>query len=158
MTEAIAPTPERLRKSEFDRPEQSATVQRVAYRAKGPFERLHNRGCLSCEQLRTAQKIDMHHSGAMGVKVGNGDGGMPDLESEYSQTYHAQQLANAAAACLPRQWQAIMMLLEVEQMTMAEIGRMFSRHTQKAAAHGAGLEIIQAGLDSIGRMWGITGR
>jgi len=156
MTEAIAPTPERLRKGEFDRPEKSATTLRVAYRAKGPFERLHNRGCLSYEQLRTAQKIDTHHSGAMGVKVGTGDGALPDIDAEYSQTYHAQKLAEAAGACLPRQWQAIMMLLEVEHMTMAEIGRMFSRHTQKAAAKGAGLEIIQAGLDSIGRMWGIT--
>lgn len=147
-----APTLERLRHAPgYDAPERTQTVSRVAYRMHTPFEAMRNRGDLTDPQFNAARKLTKHYIGAMGVRVGNGDGGH-DLEAEEAPVYHGQMVADAAKAMLKVEYRALVTLID-ESGDLEAIGRSYLGCKQRGQAHIAGKVLVMNGLERLAIRW-----
>lgn len=152
-----APTLERLRHAPgYDRPERSQTVTRHAYRVHSPFEAMCNRGDLTRAQFDAARKLTKHYIGAMGVRVGDGDGGH-DIETEEAPFYHGQMVADAAKALLPCEYRGLVHLIE-ETADLETIGRDWLGCKQRGQAHIAGKSLVIIALERLALHWRIKQR
>lgn len=157
MLDPIAPTKERLAKARsYVSPEISQTAKRPYHRTEDEFERLHRIGKLDEPQNAAATKFKTHWYGALGVKVGSGEGGYDDC-CEYPQTYHAQKLAQAERALTFRMWQCMSLLLADDgpkSYGIEHVGGSVCRVKHPTRARDVGLELVQNTLDTLAKLWG----
>jgi hypothetical protein len=152
-----APTIERLRHAYgYDAPEMSQTTRRVAYKAHTPFEAMRRRKSIDAEHFEAAKKLTKHYEGALGVRVGDGDGGH-DLDAEFPEIYHGQMLVNAWRQVTPDEKKALKALIE-ETSTVEDIGRDWLGCRQRGQAHIAGVALVRTGLDRLAIYWAFKSR
>jgi hypothetical protein len=158
LTDAIAPTPERLAKIDKDRlekPEISPHVKRVAYRSRSPFEVLHADGRISDGCKLAADKLTKHYLGSLGVDVRSGDGTYDEC-LEDPRTYHSQMVAQMRDVVgHAAQWNALLALVD-ETMTLDEIGRHWMGCRTPVQGRIAGLALIRLGLERIEAHYGLS--
>lgn len=157
MTEALAPTPERLRKGDaFQAPAKDQKHDRPAYRALSAAAVLLNRKEIEKEHYEAAAKFSRHMLGSYGVDVRNGDGS-PDSECEYPRTYHNQVLAKVREELTPREYLIIERLCQ-EEATPVSIGFGLSGHATPQQAKPYGVSAINSALDRLSYFWGFKQR
>ena len=156
MLEDIAhPTAERLRRGDVLHPQISQTVNRRTYRSQDEFDRLHSHGVLDAAEHNAAIKLRRHWLGAQGVDVRNGEGGAES--HEFPRTHHSQQVADAERATTPRQWRALIFLLE-ERGTIEQLGGSICQRKCPKQARAAGMELVKNALDPLAILWGYAER
>lgn len=156
MTEALSPTPERLRRSRWDTPEVDQKTNRVAFRELSVIAQLLQRKDIEPEHAQAAYKFQRHMLGALGVDVRNGDGS-PDAECEYPRTYHGQVLAKARDHLTPREFQIVERLCQ-DEATPVSIGFGLSGHATHQQAKPYGVSAINSALDRLSYFWGFKRR
>jgi hypothetical protein len=152
--DALAPTRERLARSKWLAPETSRDVQRVAWRAVCAFERLHNLGKLEHEQVQAGRKFRKHYLGSLGVDVREDDGGGYHDAAEHGRTYHAQMTDRARRAMTPRQFSALVLLVE-EDAEARSVGELLARVRDEKSARTAGTVLVQEALTMVALHWGL---
>lgn len=152
---AIAPTIERLRKSTFEAPTVERSAVRRAYRVQTTPERLAKSGDISREQLEACNKFERHYVGSLGVDVGDDDTRHGDQDVvEYSQTYHAQKIAQAKGATTENEFGALILICQTD-MLVEDIGRHYGNWSCKRMCRGYAIGLIQGGTDRLIRLWGM---
>lgn len=152
--ERISPTAERIAKGDVQTPKVDRETNRPYHRALDEFARLYSIGALDHWQRVTAEKLQRHYLGSLGVDVRIGDDPGGDSVCEYPRTYHAQKLAQAQEAVTPRQWRGLLILL-TEQGNIEAVGGAVCQVKNPVQARAAGRELIINGLDIIARLWGM---
>jgi hypothetical protein len=155
--EAIAPTPERLRKGDaFQPPAKDQKHDRPAYRALSAAAVLLQREEIEPEHYEAAQKFYKHMLGAMGhdVRVDFGAGQEP---LEFPRTYHAQMLAKAREELTPREYMIVEQLCH-DEATPVSIGFGLSGYVRPDAARPFGVSAINSALDRLSYFWGFKRR
>lgn len=156
--EALAPTPEQLRKSVYEAPLRDQTTHRVAFRRRSPLDTLWDRGDINYPMHQAAHKLDYHHRGAQGVRVRYSDEVTSlNTDTEYPRTYHAQKIAQAEQYVLPCEWTALMCMIE-ESKTLEEIGRGLRSVSDRKILRQAGLSAVSSGLERLSFLWGFQER
>jgi hypothetical protein len=151
-SDTIAPTKESLRHAyAYEVPERSQKTERVAYRKLTAFEALERAGRIDREHMHAARKLTMHYMGALGVRVGNGDGGH-DLDGEYPEIYHGQMVRLAWRQVTRAERLALEALVQ-ETSTLEELGRQWLGCRQRGQAHIAGMALVRGGLERLAVHW-----
>ena len=154
-TDTIGPPPEQLARGRWDKPENSRTTQRVAYRRVHPFESLQHQGKISEGCKLAADKLMLHWAGAQGLRTGSDRGMSADDSVEYPQVYHGQKLAEMRAVVGHEPtWQGLIQITE-ESATLEEIGRQWLGARQRGQAYIAGLAMIRMALDRLAEHYGM---
>jgi hypothetical protein len=156
MTETLAPTPERLRKSAFTAPAKDQKVDRPAYRALSALAVLLQRGDIEPEHYEAATKFNKHALGALGYDVRWGSGS-PTESIEFPQSYHAQMLAKVREELTPREFQIVERLTS-DEATPVSIGFGLSGHGTHQQAKPYGVSAINSALDRLAYFWGLKRR
>ena len=161
MQDTIAPTKERIAKGDLVSPVTDQKVNRRYYRQKSKFEQLFNKDQISFEQVQAGLKLERHVIGATGADVRMEDTGPSDVLGIPAQTRHSLSVANVQKIVPPRQWSALMMLIDPSnhrEVTLWEIGGALCQRKDKAQASAAALTLIQEGLDVLVDQWGLSTR
>lgn len=147
-----APTLERLRHSYgYDAPERSQTANRVAYVLKTPFQAMEDRGAIDDDQGKAAKKLWRHYVGAMGIRIGDGDG-MRDDECEFPEIYHGQMIRMAWRQVTSAERHALEILLK-EAGNLEQIGRWWKGYKDKGRSIAAGESLVTTGLERLAVHW-----
>lgn len=155
--DAIAPTPERLAKTDdIKAPRHDQRHLAIAYRSVSRFESLHKRGTIDDAQYQAGEKLSRHLEGMHGADVRMDDAASnpPDLLREEAPLYHGQKVAEARTTLLPQEWTALLALIEGKITSMEEIGRAWQGVRDRKAATGYGSGLVQTALDRLAFMWG----
>ena len=155
--EAIAPTPERLRKGDaFQAPAKDQKHDRPAYRALSAAAVLLQREEIEPEHYEAAQKFHKHMLGSLGVDVRWGDGSPKD-SVEFTRSYHAQCLAKVRQELTPREYMIVERLCH-DESTPVSIGFGLSGYVRPDAARPFGVSAINSALDRLSYFWGFKRR
>lgn len=157
MDDALSPTVEWLRKHEYEPPQIDQQTNRRAWRKLSPFDQIYKRGEIEYCQFRAAEKLEAHWRGSMGHDVRQSDdqAGSSGERLEYPRSYHAQMLAKAKETVLPREWLALMSLLE-ETDDLQSIGRKWRAVGTAKIARAQGLALVSTGLERLALHWGFA--
>jgi hypothetical protein len=157
MTEALAPTPERLRKGDtFQAPAKDQKHDRPAYRALSAAAVLLQREEIEPEHYNAAQKFYKHMVGALGHDA-RGDIGSGLEPLEFPRTYHAQMLAKVRDELTPREFQIVERLCH-DESTVVSIGFGLSGYGKRETQRSYGLSAINSALDRLSYFWGFKQR
>ena len=157
MSEAIAPTPERLSKGDqFQVPQRDQKTDRPAYRALSAVAVLLQREEIEPEHYQAAVKFNKHLLGALGFDVRFGTG-CPTDSVEFPRSYHAQALAKARDHLTPREFQIVERLCH-DESTPVSIGFGLSGHGTPQQAKPYGVSAINSALDRLSYFWGFKRR
>jgi len=153
MTEALAPTPERLRRSEWDTPEIDTKTQRRAYKARNPFLEMLRNQEIDGNQFQAAERFERHYPGAEGHDVRVQDYvGEPSDKRQPPRTIHATHLAEARAALMPDEFRALECLVR-ESSTLVQIGFGLSGFVCRKQSRGYGLAVVRGALQRLVELW-----
>jgi hypothetical protein len=153
MTEALAPTPERLRRSEWDTPEIDTKTQRRAYKVKNPFLEMLRNQEIDGSQFQAAERFERHYHGAEGHDVRVQDYvGEPSDGRQPPRTIHATHLAEARAALMPDEFRALECLVR-ESSTLTQIGFGLSGFVCRKQSRGYGLAVVRGALQRLVELW-----
>lgn len=157
-TATILPTPERLAKGAWLRPEISQTVSRQYHRGLDLFDRLFNRGDLDHDQYVAALKLRKHYEGGLGRDVRESDdctGELRDLDGIPARTYHSAKIAEAKQHVEPQAWRIMeFALLGCERLD--DLGRFVFRVANEKKARHQARKALQDGLDILAILWGLS--
>jgi hypothetical protein len=148
--DALAPTRERIKRTAgWDKPEKSRTAKRPAWRALDVFDRMWKAAEIAKHEWEASQKFARHYQGSLGVDVSMGEGRpahaiAPDA-GEYPRSYHAGKMAAVRAALTPRQYGALVFLVEHGD-DLSEIGWRFCAFRNRPQARAAGMVLVQEAL------------
>lgn len=158
MSENLAPTPERLRRGQWDRPELDQRTQRRTYKQRSIFEDLKRAGHIDQAEFQAAEKYEKHFVGSLGYDCRTSDesNGLSDVECP--RTYHSQKIAQAAKVLTDRQSFAIVCLITDCQARLEIIGRQVTAYRDRAQAKAAATQIVQLGLEQLAYLWGLKER
>jgi len=157
MTEALAPTPERLRKGDaFQAPARDQKTDRPAYRALSTAAVLLQREDIEPEHYNAAQKFYKHMIGAMGHDA-RGDIGSGVEPLEFPRSYHAQMLAKVRDELTPREYMVVERLCQ-DEATPVSIGFGLSGYTLHKMQRSYGVSAIYSALDRLSYFWGFKQR
>ena len=157
MTEALSPTPERLRKGDaFQAPAKDQKHDRPAYRALSAAAVLLQREEIEPEHYNAAQKFYKHMVGALGHDA-RGDIGSGVEPLEFPRSYHAQMLAKVRDELTPREFQIVERLCH-DEATAVSIGFGLSGYVRQDAARPYGVSAINSALDRLSYLWGFKQR
>jgi len=157
MTEALAPTPERLRKGDaFQSPAKDQKHDRPAYRALSAAAVLLQREEIEPEHYNAAQKFYKHMVGALGHDA-RGDIGSGVEPLEFPRSYHAQMLAKVRDELTPREFMIVERLCH-DEATAVSIGFGLSGHATHQQAKPYGVSAINSALDRLSFFWGFKQR
>ncbi len=146
--EALAPTLEQIKRAVYEPPQVDQQTNRRAWRKLSPFDQIYKRGEIEYCQHRAAEKLEAHWRGAQGFDVRQSDDAGSGERLEYPRTYHAQMMAKAKEAVLPREWLALMCLLE-ETDDLESIGRKWRACAYRKIARAQGLSLVSTGLERL---------
>ncbi|MEQ1718671.1 MAG: hypothetical protein ABL907_22240 [Hyphomicrobium sp.] len=151
LTETIAPTAERMRKGDVLQPSVSQTENRRGYTKEDEFDRMKRAGRLDPAQYNAAADLRRHYLGAQGVNVSNGEGG--PAGREFPRTVHAQAMWASELAVTPREWAALMILLQ-ETGNIESVGGALCQIKNPPQARIAGAELVRTALDRLAILYG----
>jgi len=153
MTEALAPTPERLRRSEWDTPEIDTKTQRRAYKSRDPFLEMLRSQEIDGNQFQAAEQFERHYHGAEGhdVRVQDYAGEHCDRR-EFGRTVHATRLADARSTLSSDEFLALERLVR-ESSTLVQIGFGLSGYTNRQQAKAYGLAVVRGALQRLVDLW-----
>ena len=152
MTECLAPTPERLRRSEWDTPETDAKTQRRAYRARDPFLEMLRQQEIDGSQFQAAEKFERHYHGAEGHDVRVQDYNEAGDVREFGRTVHATALADARKALSAKEFRALEVLVR-QSSSLYQVGFGLSGYTNKKQAKAYALAVVQGALQRLVDLW-----
>jgi hypothetical protein len=156
--EALAPTPERLRRSEWDQPEIDAKTQRRAYKQRDPFLEMLRMQEIDGAQLQAAEKFERHYHGADGHDVRVQDYASEASDNaEIGRTFHAAALADAKKTLSKREWHALETLVR-DGATLVSVGMQLSIYSNPKQAKAFGLAVTQGALQRLVDLWIIERR
>ena len=157
MTEAIAPTKERLSKSEhWDRPEQDRANDRKAFKAVDDITRAWRSGKLEFAHFQAWEHFQRHWEGAQkhDVRVTDTTGdpsGSSDRMPPWQ--FHGMKLAQARSTLTPLQFQALELM--VLGWGFREVGLNYSPYRTRQQAESYALGKIEAALDILSYLWAL---
>jgi hypothetical protein len=157
MTEALAPTPQRLRKGDhFQAPAKDQKTDRPAYRALSAAAVLLSRKEIEPEHYEAANKFYKHLIGSMGhdARIDIGTGQEP---LEYPRTYHSQMLAKVKDELTPREYMIVERLVR-DETTPVSVGFGLSGHATPQQAKPYGVSAINSALDRLAFHFGFKQR
>jgi hypothetical protein len=153
MTEALAPTPERLRRSQWDQPEVDSKTQRRAYKARDPFMEMLRQQEIDGNQFQCAERFEKHYHGAEGhdVRVQDYAGEASDT-TQPPRTVHATHLADARSTLMPDEFRALECLVR-DSSTLTQIGFGLSGYANPKQARAYGLAVVRGALQRLTYLW-----
>lgn len=152
--EALAPTPERLRKGRFDQPEMTQTVQRRAYRARDIWEELKRRGEIEAPEFQAAERFEHHYLGMMrhDVRITDTSASKVDDDRRTGWDKHIHELDNARSELMPKEFRALE-LLTLGHHDLALVGTELSRYRNADTARAYALRLVQGSLERLAILW-----
>ena len=157
-TATIHPTPERMAKGAWLKPETSQTVKRQYHRSLDLFDRLYNKGDLDQAQYAAALKLRKHYEGGLDRDVRESDdssGELNDLDGIPARTYHSAKIAEARRNVPDEAWRILEMgLLGCEHLE--DLGRFVFRIVNEKTARRRARAAIADGLDILALLWGLA--
>jgi hypothetical protein len=157
MEDALSPTTEWLRKHDYEAPQIDQETDRRAWRVVTPFDRLFKRGELEFFQLRAAEKLETHWRGSQGhdVRLSDEHSGGSGERLEYPRSYHTAMIVAAKRQLLPREWLAILGLLDGGD-DLESAGRKWRACGRREIARAQGLALVSTGLERLAFLWGFA--
>lgn len=155
----VAPTPERLAKGSWLKPEVSQSVNRQYHRGLDLFDRLHNSGHLDQAQHSAAVKLRKHYEGWLGRDVRSDDASadVTDLDGIPARTYHSDKIAEARRRLPDHAWRIMeFVLLGCERLD--DLGRVVLHIANEKKARYHARKALQEGLDILAVLWGLSQR
>jgi len=155
MTEAIAPTPERLRKSKFDTPIVDQTQERRAYRARDIWDEMLRREEIEMPEYRAAERFEHHYLGMMGHDVRITDMSAPivdDPKKRRGWEKHVFALDEARQELMPKEFRALE-LLAMGTHDLKLVGVELSRYRNSDTARAYALRTVQGALERLSHLW-----
>lgn len=155
MTDTIAPTPERLRKSSFDKPIVDQNTERRAYKARDIWDEMLRREEIEMPEYRAAERYEHHYLGMMrhDVRVTDTTGSRVDDDRRSGWDKHIHALDEARSALMPSEFRALE-LITMGHHDLKLIGVELSRYRNADTARAYALRVVQGGLERLSRLWG----
>lgn len=158
MSECLAPTPERFRRSQWDTPEVDSKTNRRAYKARCVFMELLREEKIDGAQFQAAERFQRHMEGAEGHDVRVVDmAGEPCDDSQPARTLHALHLADARSSLTDKQFRALTYLCQ-SSSNMQQVGFGASGYVCQKTARGYGLCLVETALETLSFLWGFKRR
>lgn len=157
-TAIILPTPERLAKGAWLKPEVSQTVNRQYHRALDLFDRLYNRAELDQAQYAAALKLRKHYEGGLGRDVRDSEDCVSefrDLDGIPARTYHSGKIAEARQH-VPTEALRIMEFALLGCDRLDDLGRFVFKIANEKKARQQARKALQDGLDILAVLWGLS--
>lgn len=153
-TEAIAPTPERLRKSKFDTPEIDQKTERRAYKARDVWNEMLRRGEIDPPEHQAAERFEHHYQGYLGhdVRVTDAASGPVDEAQRSGWEKHCHQIDSARSQLIPAEFRA-MELLTLGQHDLVAVGLTLSHYRNTVQARAYAIRLVQGALERLAYMW-----
>lgn len=154
MTEALAPTPERLRRSKWDQPEIDSKTNRRAYRARDVWDEMLRREEIEMPEYRAAERFEHHYLGMMrhDVRITDSTGGKVDETKRTGWDKHIYELDAARSALVPKEYRALE-LLTLGHHDLVLVGVELSNYRQGKTARAYGLRLVQGALERLSHHW-----
>ena len=153
--EALAPTPERLRRSTWDTPEVDSKTNRRAYKARDIFMELLRTQEIDGAQFQAAERFRRHMEGADGHDVRVMDYiGEPSDSRQPARTMHAINLADARKELSVSEYLALERLAR-ESSTLVQVGFGLTGIADKRKARKHAVQVVQRALLKLSFMWGL---
>lgn len=152
--EALAPTPERLRRSHWDTPEVDSKTNRRAYKARDVFMELLRNGKIDGAQFQAIERFRRHLEGSEGHDVRVTDYlGEPCDYRQPARTMHAIHIADARKELEPLEFMALERLCR-ESSTLVQVGFGLSGIANPDRARKVAVEAVQKALLKLSYFWG----
>ena len=155
--EALAPTPERMARSQWDRPETSQATNRRAYRARDPFLEMLRLQQIDGNQFQRSELFERAYHGADGHDVRVQDYVEIGGTAEYSRTFWATSLADARRVLSVKEFEALELMVR-DGADLVSVGKKFSSYKTAGSARAYGLAMIQTALQRLVDEWKIKRR
>jgi len=160
MTEALAPTPERIAKSRhWDTPGVDSATNRKAFKAVDDVTRAWRQGKLEFAQFQAWEYFQRHWEGALkhDVRVTDAAGDPSGADDRMPPwQYHGFKIAEARSTLTPDQFQALELM--TQGWGFREVGLHFSPYKSRQAAEPFALGMVHASLDILAFLWSLKVR
>lgn len=157
MSEAIAPTRERLAKNEhWDQPEVDNQTNRKAHKVVDDITRAWRCGKLEFAHYQAWEMFNRHFEGSQkhDVRVTDTTGDPASASDRMPPwQYHGSKLAQARSALTPVQFQALELMCH--GWGFREVGLNFSPYRTRQQAESYALGKIEAALDTLAYLWSL---
>lgn len=154
MYDTIEPTPERLAKNPFDRPEVDQQRNLRAYIARDQLWELLRNQDIGHPEYQAGEKFRKHFIGLLNHDVRTSDttDEVVDENAMPGFQLHGLILQKAREVLTGKQFQALELLLMYD-VPVFQIGLQISRYKTREQSKPYALAIIQTGLDRLSVLW-----